>query len=507
MSIGIVHILGIVLTLSLIIGVGIYSGTKVKKGSDFSSGGGKAGPWIVCGTIMGALVGGQATIGTAQLGFMCGLSAWWFTLGSGIGCAIMAWGYVKPMRQSGSTTLMEVVSKEYGQPAEYVGSILSSIGIFISIIAQVVSACALITTLFDINPWIAIGISVVIMIIYVIFGGVWGAGMGGVVKLILLYGVSIVGLVIVLIYTKGVSGLFDLLNGTMLQTTIGDLYGTATSMEANSQFYSLVSRGVSKDIGSGISLIIGVLSTQTYASAIWAAKSDSAARKGALFSACLIPPIGIACIAIGIFMRGHAITADEVNQLVEMGKAVPDGLIRLETTAQVFPAFVVNYMPEFIGGMALATLLITIIGGGAGLSLGAAVIVVEDIICKVNHRIADNDNSRLAITRCMIVLILIAAAIVAGMDTGTVINDMGFLSMGLRGSVVFIPFTAALFMPGRIDAKAGLASIFAGPAVLIICNIIGVPLDPMFFGVGANIICVAAGYIINRRKTDVRLRS
>ena len=76
------HVVGLLATIALIIGVGIYSGRKVRSAADFASGGGKAsGAWIVCGAIMGTLVSGQATIGTAQLAFNYGMSAWWFTWG------------------------------------------------------------------------------------------------------------------------------------------------------------------------------------------------------------------------------------------------------------------------------------------------------------------------------------------------------------------------------------------------------------------------------------------
>ena len=70
------HVVGLLATIALIIGIGIYSGRKVKSAADFSSGGSRAGAWIVCGAIMGTLVSGQATIGTAQLAFSFGMSAW-----------------------------------------------------------------------------------------------------------------------------------------------------------------------------------------------------------------------------------------------------------------------------------------------------------------------------------------------------------------------------------------------------------------------------------------------
>ena len=118
MDYSILTYIGLLFTVALIILVGTISGRKVKNASDFSTGSGKAGTWIVCGAIMGTLVSGQATIGTAQLAFSYGISAWWFTLGSAIGCLILSIAYVIPLRHSGSVTLLEVVSKEYGKKAE-----------------------------------------------------------------------------------------------------------------------------------------------------------------------------------------------------------------------------------------------------------------------------------------------------------------------------------------------------------------------------------------------------
>ena len=69
------HITGIALTLLLIVGCGIYSGRQVKSGDDFSGGGRNSGTAMVAGMIMGTLVGGSATVGTAQLAYVHGFSA------------------------------------------------------------------------------------------------------------------------------------------------------------------------------------------------------------------------------------------------------------------------------------------------------------------------------------------------------------------------------------------------------------------------------------------------
>ena len=83
-----IHIVGVVFTVAILVAVGILSGRKVKDAKSFAAGGNN-GSWLVCGTILGTLVGGQSTIGTAQLAFSFGLSAWWFTLGAAIGAVLL----------------------------------------------------------------------------------------------------------------------------------------------------------------------------------------------------------------------------------------------------------------------------------------------------------------------------------------------------------------------------------------------------------------------------------
>ena len=53
----------------------VFTGTRRKSASASN------GTAIVAGIIMGTLVGGSATVGTAQLAYHYGMSAWWFTLG------------------------------------------------------------------------------------------------------------------------------------------------------------------------------------------------------------------------------------------------------------------------------------------------------------------------------------------------------------------------------------------------------------------------------------------
>lgn len=488
MSISIYHILGIILSIVLIEVVGIWSSKKVKTADDFSHAGGKAGTWVVCGTIMGTLIGGQSTVGTAQLAFTYGISAWWFTLGAAFGCVFLAIGYVIPLRRSDSTTLLEVVSKEYGKKAEVLGSLLCSLGMFVSIVAQILSASALLMTLFPMKFYLAAAISCVVMMAYVVFGGLWSAGIGGIVKLILLCVSSLAGGIIVLSLTDGYHGLMTAIEDLLVKNQFDAKLGVAMEQRYN----NLLARGSAKDIGSCLSVILGVLATQSYAQGIWAAKSDSVARKGALISAVLTIPIGAACVLIGLYMRGHYVTVEEMDALAVVGKSLPDNIGVMATTAQAFPLFITHCMPEFLGGIVLGTLLITIIIGGSGLTLGSSTILVRDVFMKIRPSLSESSKN-LKVSRITIVGILLMSVLVASTFSGSFINDLGFLSMGLRATAVFIPLTLALFFPKRFKYKWILASIIAGTAALIITQFLKLPVDGIFVGLGVGAVCCLLG--------------
>ena len=480
MSISIYHILGIILSIALIEFVGIFSSKKVKTADDFNRAGGKAGTWVVCGTIMGTLIGGQSTVGTAQLAFTYGISAWWFTLGAALGCVFLAICYVVPLRRSDSTTLLEVVSKEYGKKAEVLGSVLCSLGMFVSIVAQILSASALLMTLFPMKFYFAAAISCLIMMVYVVFGGLWSAGIGGIVKLILLCISTLAGGIIVLSLTDGYHGLMTAIEETQNNTSIQE------------QYNNLLARGAAKDIGSCLSVILGVLATQSYAQGIWAAKTDSVARRGAMISAILTIPIGAACVLIGLYMRGHYVTAEEMETFVAGGATIPDNIGIMATTAQAFPLFITHCMPEFLGGIVLGTLLITIIIGGSGLTLGSSTILVRDVFMKINPSLKESSKN-LKVSRLTIIGILLMSVFVAATFSGSFINDLGFLSMGLRATAVFIPLTLALFLPRRVKSQSILASIIAGTAALIVAQFIQFPVDGIFVGLGVGTLCCLMG--------------
>ena len=448
MNISIWAAVGTLAVLVLISMVGVRAGGKVKTAKDFTTGSGMGAP-MVAGSLIGTLVGGASTIGTAQLAFTYGLSAWWFTLGGGIGLAIMAAWFVGPLRRSGLTTLPQILTKEYGKKVATAAALLMSIGTFISIVSQLLSGAALITSVWAMPTGWAVAATAVLMVVYVLFGGAWGAGMVGMVKTVLLYVVT-------------------LICGITAVSLAGGFSVFAQNLPAE-QYFNLFARGVWKDGGAGASLVFGVLTTQAYFLPMVSAKNEKTAKNGALLGGFLTVFIGLAGILVGLYMRLYA----------------PD-----TPSAAVLPTFALTCLPDFIGGVILAALLVALVGTGAGLALGIGSVLCLDIY-KPLLRPRASEQEQLRVSRGLILVVLAAAGIFASGEAGSMILNWSFLSMGLRGAVLFAPLCFALFAPGRVSAKWAAAAVVAGPVlVLVSSGLLPPQIDPLFPGMaGALLIC------------------
>lgn len=493
--VSITHLIGVMLTVALLLLVSWLSGRNVKDAKTFTTGG-TSGSWMVCGALLGTLAGGQSTIGTAQLAFCYGLSAWWFTIGAGLGSLVLGLFYAGPLRRSGCSTLLEVVSREYGRKAETVGSILFLIGIFISIVSQVLSSSAMLTSLFGIHlVWAALASAVLIMLL-VLFGGIRSAGAGGIVKLILLYISSVVAGVVVWNIAGGLLGLKEGIDRVYLDTPGLANFNDLSDIESiHHRYGSPFARGFFKDLGGCLSLVLGVVCTQSYALCIWSAASTRKARRGALLCSLFMPIIGAACTLVGLYMRGHYITSSELAAIQRIGETVPTGLGVIEGTALAFPVFVLEHLPDWLGGLLLGTMLINILGCGSGLSLGASTILVRDVYGNLKRRKSTTASSlsQLRQTRLSIVGILMVAFIVAILFNGTFINDLGFLSLGLRAVAILFPLSFALWCPGRFQSSRILLAMPVGVAAMLLANAISLPGDAVYYGLTASLLVILTG--------------
>ena len=72
--------------------------------------------------------------------------------------------------------------------------------------------------------------------------------------------------------------------------------------------------------------------------------------------------------------------------------------------------------------------------------------------------------------------------------------------MGFRASVLFLPMTAALWLPGRLDGKCILISMILSPLAVILSKCLSLPGDPLFWGMGVSLLLCALGLVQGKTK-------
>ena len=130
MELTLTQIVIIGLTIAAALGGGIYAARSVHSAEGYTLGGRSAGVPLVAGTIAGTCIGGGATVGTAQLAATIGLSAWWFTLGTGLSLILMGLFYARPLRKSALETISQYLVLNYGNHAAHFTTVVSSLGLF-----------------------------------------------------------------------------------------------------------------------------------------------------------------------------------------------------------------------------------------------------------------------------------------------------------------------------------------------------------------------------------------
>jgi len=225
--------------------------------------------------------------------------------------------------------------------------------------------------------------------------------------------------------------------------------------------------------------LVGVLTTQTYLLPVLAAKNLKISRAGAATGGALTVLIGIAGIFVGMFMRLQA----------------PD----IDPSAAL-PLFVIEYLPDFLGGIILATLLIAIVGTGAGLALGISSMLSGDIYKSLIRPNAP-DRELLWVSRGIIAVVLIAAAWFSLGEAGSLILGWSFLSMGLRGAVAFAPMCFALFAKRSVPRPFAAAAMIVGPVAVVAGSyILPTEIDPLFPGMALALLICFLGWFFGKQQ-------
>lgn len=464
MDISLFQLVVICATIAVVLGFGIRAARSVHSTKGFSVGGRSAGVPLVAGGIAGTCVGGGATVGTAQLAATVGLSAWWFTIGSGVGLIIMGLFYARPLRRTALETIPQFLAQNFGLTCGVFSSIVSSIGILFSAVASCLPAIYIIAAIFGIPFLPATVLLILTVAAYAFFGGMKSAG---VMAAHLLFADPAVAAALP-------EGAFSLLHGDM-----------------------------SHILANFSSVVIGMLCTQSYIQAIFSASNPRTASVAAFTAALISLPVGLPCAMVGIYM----------------GAAHPE-----ITPILSLPTYLLTEQPSLLGGIAMGGIMLSLIGSIAGLSLGIGTMLSRDIFHRARvtlrarkiHKLAEDPASQaiditeiptvnhpyhlseLAVTRLIVLLTITLAAFIALANEGSQVLFWNFLSMALRSGGIFLPLSFAIFAPGTITAMSATLSMALSTAAALIAVFLGAAGNPLFFGLAVSALCLIPCWLRHR---------
>jgi SSS family solute:Na+ symporter len=382
--------------------------------------------WVIIGT----LVGGVSTIGTVQTAYTHGISAGIFTFGSGLSCLLLGCFFARALREEGVVTISEYLGRFFGQRFRYYCSFINSLGMFIHVVGQFLAAIAILQAVFHFGDSASVLITLGLLAVFVICGGIGGAGLIGKIKFFMLYAIMIISAVVAI-------------------NAGGGLGGILAGLPEDMNMLGFTHYGLKTATIDLLSMIVGVLSTQIYLQAIFAAKDVREARNGAFLSAAVIPPIGILGIIIGLFLRANH---PEVAA----------------SPAQALPYFLQVCFPPVVAALFSAGLLLIVLGTGAGLVLGVTTNIYNDFLSAERWR---KNAQPLRMVRFITLAVLLLASMLVFTGLDSTILRWSYLSMGLRGSAVFAGLVMLVFFSKIATRPVIRFLLYILPIIYVMLNI------------------------------------
>ena len=426
-----VYQLTFLLTFAAISLLALQGTRKVASAEDFAVANRSLSASGVSWVIIGTLVGGVSTIGTVQSAYTHGISAGIFTFGSGLSCFLLGCFFARALREEGVVTVSEYLGRFFGGRFRSYCSAINSLGMFIHVIGQFLAAIAILQAVFHFGNIISVVIVVGLIAIFVVGGGIAGAGLIGKIKFFLLYLIMVV------------SALVAIEEGGGMRQIIASLPKGEGLLDFS--VYGL--KTAAMDV---VAMIVGVLSTQIYLQAIFAAKDVRQARNGAFISAAVIPPVGVLGIIIGLYLR-----ANHPEVAASPGQALP--------------YFLQLSFPPMIAALFSAGLLLIVLGTGAGLVLGVTTNLFNDFL---RQRSWWGRRAPIRVARCTALAILLLASLLVFTGLDSTILRWSYMSMGLRGSSVFAGLVILVFFKKFADKTVIRALLYLLPICYVLAHLI-----------------------------------
>ena len=416
-----IQLIIILIYFALTIFIGVRAGKKTKSAAAFT-GVALSTMAIVCAST-GEWLGGTATTGVSEYGFLYGISGAWYTIANGIGVLFLGLLFAKLFRSLETGTVPGIIEKFFGVNARTVSCIILTIVMLAVGLSQMIAAGKLGQSLLGIPFWVSAIVFAIIFIVYTLAGGMNAVASTNVMHLFVMYGGAIVAVVVAVIGAGGWS-------------TFSSNIGSIQASNGGS-FWSMGTIGASKISSWIIASLLGACTAQAGLQPVLSSKSASQAKKACIITAFVAAPFGLFTALLGMASRvmyenGTILEGMEVGAA---GKsALPEFMMNMDkVVTSLSPT-----LAGILGGLVLASILAAILSTVSPIILAAGTMVTRDVYQRVLHpEASDEDVLKMGRITTAIsgVICCVGAIFLWNMST---VLDLVYAAYSLRGAMFII---------------------------------------------------------------------
>lgn len=421
-----IQLIIIILYICVLFGISIYVKRRAANSSGFLFAGRKLTTTLVAANIAGTAIGAASTIGVAENAFQSGIAAGWYNVAWAAGAVLMALVAAGKYRELNCTTIPELFERYYDKKGRAI-AVLGMITIQLVITSlQYLAGGAILSSLlpeiFSFQGGMVT--SAIVFIGTTILGGLWSSGLSNILSVTLIY----VGI---------------LISTITIVTNQGGINAIAASLPPTVDWFGPVG-------GLGLATIVGwfaVMMTQTITAqgpvqVACAAIDSKAAKKGFLWGALLMFPVGFSCAIMGVAARA-------AHPGMKATLALPQMIMGLD---------------PLISGLTLAALWAADVATACHILLAAGTLFSQDIYQRfINPAVSDDRYT------------LINRYAILGLGTITLwfaFNAVGIVKTMLIGLSLTTAFTLVflftMFAPGLCRRNSAFYTTLAGIITLFV---------------------------------------
>lgn len=445
----------VTLYIAMLFGISLYAKRRASAGSSgFLFAGRKLNTTLVAVNVAGLAIGAASTIGVAENATQVGISAGWYNAAWSAGAVAMALIAASKYRELDCTTIPELFERYYDKK----GRIISVIGLItiqlvitsMQYLAGGAILSSMLPEIFSFNGGMLT--SAIVFIGITLIGGLWSAGLSNIISVALIY--------------------FGVIAATVMSVQgQGGMSVIAASLPAGTDWFGGIGGlGLATIVGWFAVMITQSITAQGPVQIACGAQSGKVAKKGFLWGAAIIFPIGFLCAIMGLAAK----------------VAYPD-----VKATMALPKIIMSLDP-YTAGITLAAMWAADVSTACTLLLGAGTLFTQDIYKRfINPSVSEGK------------FLIINRLTILGLGALTLwfaFNAVGILKTLLIGLSLTTAFTAVflftMFAPSLCRRGSAFYTTLAGMLALLAWQLfpaVRVFAHPIYL---EWVVCLAAFFLV-----------